>query len=146
VAGLVLVIEVVRSRSESDVASREDVLDSEGRLHQRLDEVAAAGSGVGDRIDRLPPFPHDLLLSAGDECDRVWQVIAPFTDAAVDPRNLAREWAEVLFVPKRPPDPRHQLAQMRRPASSLYAAAVLPPAVTPKITKADCSTKSVAEP
>lgn len=86
-------ISVVRDASGPDAASTNDLLDTENRLHQRLDEVALVTTASDDRVKRLPPYPRALLLACGDDRPRIWQVVSSFVDDATDPRALAREWA-----------------------------------------------------
>jgi tetratricopeptide (TPR) repeat protein len=90
---LLTVLAVVISGSGPTPASSEDLLATEERLREHLDKVETRRSDVEDRAARLPPYPRALLAAAGEDRDLIWKVIAPFTDDAVVPRDLAREWA-----------------------------------------------------
>jgi hypothetical protein len=94
--GLALVLTVsavLISGSGSPSASSDDLLATEGRLRAQLEKVETRESELEERTARLPPYPRALLAAAGGDRDRVWRVIASFTDDAVVPQDLAREWA-----------------------------------------------------
>jgi len=90
---VVLAVAVIWDKRSPEAASTDDLLDVEGRLHQRFDQAELARAGVGGRVDRLPPYPRALILASGDDRVAIWKVVAPFTEDSIDPRVLAREWA-----------------------------------------------------
>jgi hypothetical protein len=74
-------------------ASNEDLLASEERMRQHVNAVESRRSDEEVRMGRLPPHPHALLVAAGEHQSHIWKVVAPFTDDAIVPQDLAREWA-----------------------------------------------------
>jgi hypothetical protein len=58
-----------------------------------MDETDTLASDMERRTARLPPYAQDLLAAADSEHAPVWRVISPFADDAVNPCDLAREWA-----------------------------------------------------
>lgn len=91
--GLPLTVLAVISGSGPTPASSEDLLATEDRLRQHLDQVETRRSDVEDRTARLLPCPRALLAAAGEDRDLIWKVIAPFTDDSIVPQDLAGEWA-----------------------------------------------------
>ncbi|GLY83365.1 tetratricopeptide repeat protein [Actinoallomurus iriomotensis] len=73
--------------------SNEDLLAAEERLREHVDNAGIQRSTIEDRAARLPPYPRVLLTAAGEDREAIWKVIAGFTDDAIVPQDLAREWS-----------------------------------------------------
>jgi hypothetical protein len=94
VATMVLaVVAVYVGNAGPEPASNEDLLAAEERLRRHADSVESRRSDAEDRMTRLPPYPRALLGVSGEDQSLIWKVVAPFTDEAVVPQALAREWA-----------------------------------------------------
>jgi tetratricopeptide (TPR) repeat protein len=88
----------IASNSGPAPVSNIDLVAVEERLYQHLDTAETGRSDFETRTVRLPPRPRTLLAAAGDDRDRIWKAIASFTDDAVDPVELSRQWAASLPV------------------------------------------------
>ncbi|NJP34791.1 tetratricopeptide repeat protein, partial [Micromonospora thermarum] len=88
----VIAVTVIRENGGPAPASTVDLCAAEGRLQRRFDEAELDKAGTDDRLEALPPYPRALIRDSGDRA-AIWKVVAPFADAAVDPRRLASEWA-----------------------------------------------------
>lgn len=94
VLGLVgVAITAVTDRDGPDAASKEDLMEAASGLHARLDAAEKYGADTESWITRLPPYAQDLLVGESAR-DAIRRVVGPFTEFAIDPHALAREWAE----------------------------------------------------
>jgi hypothetical protein len=87
------VINAVIDRDGSEPASAEDLLESEERIRLHMDELTQLGPVPGGLIERLPPYPREIILASGDDQAAILRVVKVFSDPAIDPHTLAREWA-----------------------------------------------------
>lgn len=97
--GLALVfvaLATIASNSGPAPVSNKDLIAVEERLYQHLDTAETRRSDFETRAVRLPPRPRILLAAAGDDRERIWKVIASFTEDTVDPVELSGQWAASL--------------------------------------------------
>lgn len=90
--GVLALIGAFTGRGSPEPASAADLLESEERIKVHIEELAQPGSGQVGLIERLPPYPREIVLASGDDQAAILRVVKAFADPAIDPYTLAREW------------------------------------------------------
>ena len=86
------VISILIDRRGPEPASSVDVLDSEERIKDHISERTQSTREQSGLIERLPPYPREIIAASGDDQAVILRVVKAFADPAIDPYALAREW------------------------------------------------------
>jgi len=92
-SGGLATIPILTDRSDPEPATPQDVRASTGEIKAHIDQAVFSVQDKDTLIERLPPYPRELILrGAGDESAIRW-VVKAFAGPAADPYLVAREWA-----------------------------------------------------
>lgn len=86
-------IPILTDRSKPEPATSDEVCASAGEIKAHIDRVAFSAQDKDSLIERLPPYPRELLLRGGGDEGALWWVVKAFAESTADPYVVAREWA-----------------------------------------------------
>ena len=87
------VVAAIAGGSGSTPLSNEELLATEDRLRQHVDNAESRRMSAGDSTEGMPPYPRAHLDAAGQAREEIWRVVSPFFNETNDPLSLAREWS-----------------------------------------------------